>query len=82
MMAINFQLRQENIELRHSIGLLTARLSESATRTKCRILGSGDNALLQSHILSNAHLAALISNTSTVGGGLDALGDGQAIKTP
>ena len=78
VMAINFQLRQENIELRHSIGLLTTRLSESATPNQMSNSGSGDNALLQSHILSNAHLAALISNTSTVGGGLDALGDGQA----
>jgi hypothetical protein len=77
-MAINNHLRQENIELRHSIGLLAARLSESATPKQVSNFGSGDNALQQPQMLSNPYLAALISNTSTAGGGLDALGGGQA----
>ena len=77
-MAINNQLRQENIELRHSVGLLAARLSESATPKQVSKFGSGDNALQQPQMLSNPHLAALVSNTSTAGGGLDAFGGGQA----
>ena len=77
-MAINNQLRQENIKLRHSIGLLAARLSESATPKQVSNFGSGDNALQQPQMLSNPHLAALVSNSSTAGGGLDALGGGQA----